>query len=55
MGVEAVQCIVLSGSGGWAFKISDEDRTRIFERKIFRKMYGLINGSVVWCFQYDCE
>ena len=49
MGVEAVRCIVVYGSGSWAFKISVEDRTRIFERKIFREMYGLINGSGVWC------
>jgi hypothetical protein len=49
MGVEAVRCIVVYGSGGWAFKISG-DRTRIFERKIFGNMCGLINGSGVWCF-----
>ena len=43
-----IRPIITYGSETWTLTKSDENLLRIFERKILRKIYGLIKEGDIW-------
>jgi hypothetical protein len=47
--------ILLYGSESWVLTKCDENKLRIFERKILRKIYGSTNDNGTWRIKYNHE
>jgi hypothetical protein len=47
--------IILYGSESWALTKTEENKLKIFERNILRKIYGLVNENGNWCSRYNHE
>jgi hypothetical protein len=45
--------IILYGSESWALMKTEENKLKIFERKILRKIYGLISENGNWRSRYN--
>jgi hypothetical protein len=50
-----ITSIVLYGSDRWTLKIADEEKLKIFERRIPRKIYGPTCENGVWRIKYNDE
>jgi hypothetical protein len=50
-----ITSIVLYGSERWTLKNADEEKLKIFERRILRKIYGPTCENGVWRIKYNDE
>jgi hypothetical protein len=50
-----VRPVLHCGSESWPLKREDENMLQIFERKILRRIYGLIKENDIWRSRYNRE
>jgi hypothetical protein len=50
-----IRSLVLYGSESWTFTKRDEEKLRIFERRILRRIYGPTCEYGVWRIKYNDE
>jgi hypothetical protein len=50
-----IRPVTMYGSETWTLTKSDENSLRIFERKILRKVYGLVQEGDTWIIRYNKE